>query len=451
MDGANFVISKMHFNSGNNYYITLGLSQNISPEEIRERWKNLMLLYHPDRQADDDSWVTERAKKVNEAYSILKDNGKRKAFDRKLLEQTAIRNPSHQPRATASVKRSRSGNRMISQDPEWDRKKRNIPKILVGIYILAALLFLISLYIQNNSEQLENVFLTRKEQGKQAHLFPKAASGKEHPENFTPSSPLRGGREEGSKKPQPHTGNNSLSEEKNVETRAVMQKRKDVAVPAAPDTPGMSQKSAVKQQNRPDEVIAPGYEAPHKAPSLLPPTAAPAILIPQTGIREADAKASVPPVKDVPATDYRTKKTEQAAPVRPEPVVSAQPVQNQKTADITHEDVEDFMKQYSSVYAKSDINAFMSLFSRSAVENNRLHYHEMKEAYRQTFSEKIAHFRINNISIMLNGQTASVSGIYDLSRYSSAEERWIRYSGRIQWKLIRENNDLKIISMNYDK
>ena len=117
VDGANFVISKMHFNPESNYYITLGLSQNVSHENIRERWKKLMLLYHPDRQGGDDSWVSERAKKVNEAYSVLKDNEKRQSFDRRLLEQATVRKPVPQSRTGPGAASSRSG-RKISRNPE---------------------------------------------------------------------------------------------------------------------------------------------------------------------------------------------------------------------------------------------------------------------------------------------------------------------------------------------
>ena len=142
---------------------------------------------------------------------------------------------------------------------------------------------------------------------------------------------------------------------------------------------------------------------------------------------------------------------EQSTQVKQEPLVSAYPVQNTSSADITREEIEDFMKRYATIYSKGNINSFMALFSRSVIENNRLHYNEMKDAYRQTFSEKINYYRINNMNIVLNGTTATVSGIYELNRYTSSEDRWTRYSGKIQWKITRENNELKIISMNYDK
>ena len=93
----------------------------------------------------------------------------------------------------------------------------------------------------------------------------------------------------------------------------------------------------------------------------------------------------------------------------------------------------------------------MSLFSRSVVENSTLHYNEIRDAYRNTFSEKINFYRVNNMTIVLYGQTARVSGVYDLSRFASFENRWRSYSGSILWEIIKENNELKIVTMNYDK
>ena len=58
------------------------------------------------------------------------------------------------------------------------------------------------------------------------------------------------------------------------------------------------------------------------------------------------------------------------------------------------------MKHYSSAYVKGRPQDFMSLFSKSVVENNRLHYNEVREAYRETFSEKINSYRLNNMTII---------------------------------------------------
>ena len=190
---------------------------------------------------------------------------------------------------------------------------------------------------------------------------------------------------------------------------------------------------------------------PTKALPLLPPPVTTAILTPQERIQEPSPKSPPLPAGSTPSADHSMKNREQAAPVKQEPLVSAHPVQDRNPAEITREEIEDFMKRYATIYSKTDIDSFMALFSKSVIENNRLHYNEMREAYRETFSEKIDSYRINNMTIVLNGPSATVSGIYELSRYASAEDRRKRYSGRIQWKITKENNELKIMSMNYDQ
>ena len=59
------------------YYQTLGLSKNATDEEIRKAYKKQSMLYHPDRPDGNE----EKFKKVNEAYSTLKDPQKRQMYD----------------------------------------------------------------------------------------------------------------------------------------------------------------------------------------------------------------------------------------------------------------------------------------------------------------------------------------------------------------------------------
>ena len=59
------------------YYSTLGVSKNASPEELKKAYKKLSMQHHPDRTGGDDS----RFKQINEAYSTLKDPQKRQQYD----------------------------------------------------------------------------------------------------------------------------------------------------------------------------------------------------------------------------------------------------------------------------------------------------------------------------------------------------------------------------------
>src|ERR671917_516420 len=61
-------------------YRTLGVERKASDEEIKKAYRKLARQYHPDRNAGDKA-AEERFKEVQEAYSILSDPDKRKAYD----------------------------------------------------------------------------------------------------------------------------------------------------------------------------------------------------------------------------------------------------------------------------------------------------------------------------------------------------------------------------------
>ena len=67
--------------SENDYYKTLGISRDASPDEIKKAFRKLALKYHPDKnKGNKDSEI--KFKKINEAYETLKDDQKRAAYDK---------------------------------------------------------------------------------------------------------------------------------------------------------------------------------------------------------------------------------------------------------------------------------------------------------------------------------------------------------------------------------
>lgn len=62
------------------YYKVLGVSRTASQDEIRKAYKRLARENHPDRNPDDKA-AAERFKQVQEAYSILGNEEKRKQYD----------------------------------------------------------------------------------------------------------------------------------------------------------------------------------------------------------------------------------------------------------------------------------------------------------------------------------------------------------------------------------
>jgi curved DNA-binding protein len=62
------------------YYETLSVSPDASAEEIKKAYRKLALETHPDRNPGDVR-AEERFKKINEAYGVLSDPGKRTQYD----------------------------------------------------------------------------------------------------------------------------------------------------------------------------------------------------------------------------------------------------------------------------------------------------------------------------------------------------------------------------------
>ncbi len=63
----------------NDYYKILGVDKSASQDEIKKAYRKLALKWHPDK--NDTQEAEEKFKEINEAYEVLSDSKKRKAYD----------------------------------------------------------------------------------------------------------------------------------------------------------------------------------------------------------------------------------------------------------------------------------------------------------------------------------------------------------------------------------
>ena len=63
------------------YYQTLGVPRNASPDDIKSAYRRLARRYHPDVNPDDPA-AEARFKEINEAHEVLSDPEKRRQYDR---------------------------------------------------------------------------------------------------------------------------------------------------------------------------------------------------------------------------------------------------------------------------------------------------------------------------------------------------------------------------------
>ena len=68
-------------NSRTDYYDILGVSKDASASDIKSAYRKQALEWHPDKHSDNKEAAEKRFKEINEAYQVLSDEGKRRAYD----------------------------------------------------------------------------------------------------------------------------------------------------------------------------------------------------------------------------------------------------------------------------------------------------------------------------------------------------------------------------------
>lgn len=89
-----------------NYYETLQVSAAATQAEIKQAYRRLVKLFHPDSNSETANH--EQIIQVNSAYEVLGDAQKRKFYDRQLNARSQVKSSQRQQRTTAAQNKHRT-------------------------------------------------------------------------------------------------------------------------------------------------------------------------------------------------------------------------------------------------------------------------------------------------------------------------------------------------------
>ena len=128
------------------------------------------------------------------------------------------------------------------------------------------------------------------------------------------------------------------------------------------------------------------------------------------------------------------------------------PLPPQISQTVTVEEVRQFVDEYKARFMKMDLDAFMALFSKEAVENRMLPFDDIREAYRRTIAHSNSMiYNLKIYSIQTYTRSAFVRGRYEIIQSFKERRKGRGFGGDIQWDIVRENGSLKIREVNYGR
>lgn len=117
---------------------------------------------------------------------------------------------------------------------------------------------------------------------------------------------------------------------------------------------------------------------------------------------------------------------------------------------VTEAEVRACLNEYMDAYMKRDLDRFMALFSKDAVENRTYPYNDIYQGYGMQFRVSEAlNYQLTIFYIKTYARSAYVSGRYVMKQTFKRWDGSRVYEGDIQFNLVRENATLKIKEINY--
>jgi hypothetical protein len=125
-----------------NYYAELGVKHDASEQEIRQAYRVLVRLLHPDTQTGDELCLAaeRQLSRLNEMFAVLMNADTRRAYDLSLEQDWRLRNPGVPPGAMANRGKRPAGVSAMAREASLvaEFALRYWALILIGAVILGA-------------------------------------------------------------------------------------------------------------------------------------------------------------------------------------------------------------------------------------------------------------------------------------------------------------------------
>ena len=388
------------------YYRILGLKETASGEEIHARWIELMRKFHPDRRRGGAK--DERIKEINEAYEVLKHPSARAHYD---LQRT------------------------------YYRKKRNfhlqrliLPPAVVILFLILALIYFQKPKISPPPEStvasarvsITNV-PTAPNQTNQTDQIDQTNEINQT-DDLNASNVLNVPND-----PNDLNDTNDINDPYHLITKADASVTSHKAVPQdvsrkqvnpnIPNVPNDTNDPTVfNQTNQIDQTNE----------------------INQLSVAHASTTPTVPnDINDLNDPNdindlNQTNQINLFSQLTPPPLLASE------------EEVKHFFALYRGRYNRKDIDAFLSLFSPGAVQNQRDGFDEIKKIYSDFFdqSQKLR-YHIKDMRIEIFQNAVEVRARYEIDQILKKRGKKKVWKGEIRWILVKENRALKIRFLDY--
>lgn len=475
------------------YYEILGLEEDASQEEIRERWLELTKLYHPDVLQSPDA--DERIKEINEAYQVLKDYSTRLEYDLERALQKSV----------------------LKKVVEKEEKKFPWSKIILPAGVLTAVAFTIFYIVFKIPAKLEKpVKMPVHEHAKIKVPPPAQAPGhlaelekekmqekpksiapmlpREEAKPITPEKKLASPRIEPAKpeEKKPTLAKLVIREEKKepeklkITTPLKTSEPDKIIPPEKAPTPPKKMEPPIKsvELEKPKEIektipsamakVEPAppppvpepkkLEVPEKLEKPLEMAKAPAsepvkTLIPQPlELKREEKPEKVEKAKEsaLPAEIVKDIKPEPAKVMPPErpKIIEGKKLEKfeppEKVIPSKEEEVNKFLAGYISKYKQKDIEGFLSYFSQQAIQNQKHNLGEIKKIYTSFFERsQELNYSLQDVQTTEHPLGWEVKAKYELHQVTKKDGEKKYWKGQIRWILTKENGRLKIISLDY--